>query len=514
MRLLNINNLGFTEFGEASTPAYVTASHRWLSEHEATYQDVRDERNTTSAGYQKIKAFAKYIRENLPAIEWLWIDTCCINKDSAAELSEAINSMFEWYSSAELCLAYLADVHNEDVMGHFEKSEWFQRGWTLQELLAPRTVLFVTNRWHVIGYKGGSLPSHYNTFTGVCLDEAIARITGIPEHVLHDYEAGHALSVHTKLKWMEGRKTTKPEDMSYALFGILGVTLPAIYGEKYGGARQRLLAAMHQRESAAGERAEYLRKIAVWLSPTDPWTFHESARQRHEPQTGAWLLQHDQYLAWKFGRCRSLWTYGKAGCGKTILCSTAIEDIRTESQHAPDIGQAIFYFSFSDTYKQTYQNLIHSLVAQLGWREPALSSLKEAYEHVQQRQPRLDELQKILISSISSYDRVFLHLDALDECPEKDETRQNVLDGVADILEEAPNIQILVTSRDLPDVRCFMQELDADMLPIAAERVNADIQKYVSTQLSQGRKLSRLSSASKTLIEETLARKSDGMYVT
>jgi len=157
MRLLNVNSLKFAEFRDHNRPCYVAASHRWVDNHEATFQDIRDGCNTNGKGYEKVKAFAEYIRKNMTAVEWLWIDTCCINKDSAAELSEAVNSMFEWYHNAKLCLAYLADVETSDDLSSYEKSKWFERGWTLQELLAPRTVVFVTKGWQVIGYKGDSL---------------------------------------------------------------------------------------------------------------------------------------------------------------------------------------------------------------------------------------------------------------------------------------------------------------------------------------------------------------------
>ncbi|KAK3618640.1 hypothetical protein LTR22_026304 [Elasticomyces elasticus] len=381
-------------------------------------------------GYQKVEAFATYIRVHLAPI------------------------------SAELCLAYLADVRTGDGISTFEKSEWFKRGWTLQELLAPRMVVFVTKEWHVIGHKGESTCAVCRPFIGSGLETTISRVTKIPEEVLHDYKGSINLSVHDKMKWMEGRETTRPEDMSYALFGIVGVSLPTIYGEKDEGARQRLLATIQQRDKLAAQQAEHYRKIADWLASPDPWTDHESARRRHEPRTGAWLLHHNQYLAWKFRSCRSLWIYGKAACGKTILCSTAIEDVQGLCKNATEIGHAIFYFSFSDNNKQTYRNLIVSLVVQLATKEPGLSMLRQAYEKAERRQPGLDELQKILSASIASYDEVFLHLDALDECPEGDGVRQN---------------------------------------------------KYVSTQMSRDRKLSRLERF-RTMIEDTLAQKADGMF--
>jgi hypothetical protein len=511
MRLLHTHSLDLEEFQGDDTPPYVAASHRWLRNSEATFQDVRDRRNTNSAGYHKVKAFARYIRHNIPHVKWLWIDTCCINKDSAAELSEAINSMFEWYRNAEFCLAYLADVDTIASRSSLEKSEWFKRGWTLQELLAPRTVLFVTSGWQFIGYKGAVVPGDIRATIGCDLEETIHRITGIPVRVLHDYGASVDLSVEEKLKWMEGRTTTRQEDMSYALYGILDVTLGANYGERYEGARQRLLAAIHQRGNIALQRAEQYRKITHWLSPPDPETNHESACQRHEPLTGNWLLQDARYLAWKSGSIRCLWVHGKAGCGKTILCSTAIEDTRMHSQLASNVGHAIFYFSFSDSHKQTFRNLVSSLVTQLCNKEPGLSMLRKAYEEPERSQPGLGELQRILYSSLASYDSLFLHLDALDECPEAEDVRQMVLDGVQQLLIRAPNVRALVTSRDVPDIRSRMEVLGATQLNIAPETVDADIGKYVSSQLSRDRKLSRLDFSTRILIEDTLSKKGNGM---
>ena len=78
----------------------------------------------------------------------------------------------------------------------------------------------------------------------------------------------------------------------------------------------------------AGQQADRFRKIADWLSPPDPWIYHAYARRHHEPQTGSWLLHSDQYVRWRSGHTRHLWLHGKAGCGKTILTSTVVGDIR------------------------------------------------------------------------------------------------------------------------------------------------------------------------------------------
>lgn len=511
MRLLNVYNLKFAEFRDDERPDYVAASHRWLNGHEATFQDVRDGRNTNGKGYEKVEAFAKYVRENATAIEWMWIDTCCINKDSAAELTEAINSMFEWYHHAKLCLAYLVDVDTSKDLSSFEKSEWFKRGWTLQELIAPHTVVFVSKGWQVIGYKGDPLLGSCLTFIGLDLSKTIACFTGIPEQVLRDYSASFDLSVNDRLKWMDGRSTTRPEDMSYALFGILKVTLPVIYGEKYDSARQRLLDIVRQRDHLAAQQAENYRKIAEWLSPSDPWNHHLCVRKLHEPQTGAWLMQSHQYQAWKGASIRHLWMYGKVGCGKTVLCSTAIEDVRAYCEHHRNAGHAVFYFSFSDEHKQNHVDLLRSLIVQLGWKGPALSMLQQAYNRPSLGLLGLDELENILLSCFQSYEKVFLLVDALDECPEANDVRQKILECLARLSQKAHHVRIFATSRELSDIHETMVKLGAEPLPIVTLYVNNDICKYVGAQLSCDERLSRLDPATKVLIQTAISTKADGM---
>lgn len=253
MRLLNVKSLKFAEFRNHNRPKYVIASHRWIEGCEVTLRDVRDRMNKDRSGYRKIMDFANYIKEHVPEVEWLWIDTCCIDKTNAAELSESLNLMFDWNRDAVLCIAYLADVEVAEDRSAFARSEWFKRGWTLQELLASRLLVFVTESWQVIGNKGASTYMDCRTPTGPGLEEDIAAITRIPERVLHDFGTSYELSVDERMKWMEGRHTTRGEDMSYALYGIFGVHLGANYGEGYTRARQRLLAGIRENSSWNGE---------------------------------------------------------------------------------------------------------------------------------------------------------------------------------------------------------------------------------------------------------------------
>ncbi|USW54031.1 Putative heterokaryon incompatibility [Septoria linicola] len=262
MRLLNIDTLKFDEFRDDKRPKYVIASHRWVDGAEVTLQDITKEQNRDKSGYQKIVDFAAYVKQHVPGVQWLWIDTCCIDKTNLPELSESLNLMFDWYRNAALCIAYLADVEHASDEGEFAQSEWFKRGWTLQELLAPRLIVFVTQTWHVIGNRGASTYIDCGTHAGPSLEKKLASITSLPEQVLHDYATRLNYSTEEKLAWMEGRATTRPEDMSYALFGIFGVTPGANYGEKHEGARQRLLDAVRSKDNARTHQADRYQRIA------------------------------------------------------------------------------------------------------------------------------------------------------------------------------------------------------------------------------------------------------------
>lgn len=159
----------------------------------------------------------RYFGNNLICLQW--IDTCCIDKSSSAELSEAINSMFRWYQDARICYVYLPDVRNKTESSHetsFKKSRWSTRGWTLQELLAPEIVVFFSHDWSEIGTKA-------------TLAELISVITGIDS--LSRFEGA---CVAQQMSWASKGQTTRIEDQSYCLMGLLGVNMPIIYGEGEG----------------------------------------------------------------------------------------------------------------------------------------------------------------------------------------------------------------------------------------------------------------------------------------
>ena len=151
MRLLHAKTLKFREFFDTNIPPYAILSHTW-EEEEVSLQDMQSKVPTRKRGLTKIKACCKQAIDD--EIEWVWVDTCCIDKASSADLSEAINSMFQWYKRAEVCYALLSDKDQRYEFFQTEKpSRWFTRGWTLQELLAPEKLVFFSKHWKFIASK-------------------------------------------------------------------------------------------------------------------------------------------------------------------------------------------------------------------------------------------------------------------------------------------------------------------------------------------------------------------------
>ncbi|THU95440.1 HET-domain-containing protein, partial [Dendrothele bispora CBS 962.96] len=218
MRLLNTNTFEVRKF-DSIIPGYAIISHTWDTK-ELTFQKIRNlEAAKLHAGWKKVEGACTLARGF--GFHWIWIDTCCINKENGSELSEALNSMYMCYSNSNVCYAYLSDASNmedpRDPKSRFRRSRWFQRGWTLQELLTPPNVIFMDKDWKKIG-------------TRYYLRDVISVITTIPVEVFEGRTI-ETFSVAQRMSWAAFRKTSKPEDQAYSLMGIFGVHMTPIYGE-------------------------------------------------------------------------------------------------------------------------------------------------------------------------------------------------------------------------------------------------------------------------------------------
>jgi hypothetical protein len=219
MRLINTTNHRFEEFIGSEIPGYAILSHTW-EEGEVSYKDMGSLSFRLMRGWRKIKMACRLAKK--AGLEYAWIDTCCIDKSSCAELTEAINSMYRWYGRSSVCYAYLSDLPaSSDLNTELPKCRWFERGWTLQELIAPNDVFFYDKGWNCRGSKGDDF-----------FKPLLTNITGIPESILVHSTPVSDLSVAQRMSWAAGRTTTRIEDTAYCLLGIFDINMPLLYGEE------------------------------------------------------------------------------------------------------------------------------------------------------------------------------------------------------------------------------------------------------------------------------------------
>lgn len=281
MRLIDVRTIELRWFNDDEVPEYAILSHTWGAD-EVSYQELvwinrikafsatydtpsssttslgsQDEsssimlaametmlRSSTSfatnlsgveekellkrRGYSKLVNSAKEAR-NL-GFKYIWVDTCCIDKSSSAELQEAINSMYRWYRDSEVCIVYLEDVWppqtgpgelqtaSEIALNAFETSRWSTRGWTLQELVAPAVCRFYLRDWRLLGEKDEFL-------------QELSVTTGIPIYVLEERRSVSEVSVAERMSWAAHRQTTRVDDLAYCLLGLFDIQMPLLYGE-------------------------------------------------------------------------------------------------------------------------------------------------------------------------------------------------------------------------------------------------------------------------------------------
>ncbi|RDX45563.1 hypothetical protein OH76DRAFT_1473896 [Lentinus brumalis] len=237
MRLLNTNTGRFRWVESPAEAKYAVLSHVWSRAGEQSYQDLLRIQHETTAGDGEddvndsegtvLRAASSKIRNACAraladGLEYIWMDFCCIDRTSSAEVADAVLSMYGWYAGATVCYAYLDDVEaDEDPRlpnAKFRWSRWHTRGWTLPELIAPKALTFLSADWKVLSTKHE-------------LAEVLEAVTGVDQGVLtHDVPLG-SIPVARRMSWAAKRLTTRKEDEAYALLGLFGVKMPIMYGE-------------------------------------------------------------------------------------------------------------------------------------------------------------------------------------------------------------------------------------------------------------------------------------------
>jgi len=263
MRLLNTALLELEYFTTKEKPPYAILSHTWGSE-EVLYDHARHGpaklRSCGRTGLFKVLKSAEIALND--GYNYIWVDTCCIDKSSSAELSEAINSMFAWYRESRVCYAFLEDYTHGSSDDELSTSRWFTRGWTLQELIAPLDVQFYDASWTRFGNRL-EMSFGLSKITGIDVGVLSATLSmsqpcevmGVhpdnPQSVqacddcrerarLFSAIRIDAHSISTKMSWAAHRKTTRVEDIAYCLMGVFNVNMPLLYGEGSAKAFHRL----------------------------------------------------------------------------------------------------------------------------------------------------------------------------------------------------------------------------------------------------------------------------------
>ncbi|KAK4200781.1 WD40-repeat-containing domain protein [Triangularia verruculosa] len=406
-------------------PPYAILSHTWLldNEKEVTFQDLSSGATAQKkeAGYAKIQFCADQAAKD--GLKHFWVDTCCINKQSSADLQEAITSMFTWYRTSARCYVYLADV--SFVPGNQEagdsdprpweialrRSRWFRRGWTLQELLAPPSVEFFSCEGIRLGDK-------------TTLEKCLHEVTGIPYQALRG-ESLTDFSVAERLSWAENRETTRKEDQAYCLLGIFNVFMPLMYGEG-DYAFTRLRGKIDKRYAKTAAMDETLATV-----PFASEAAFNSFNNQHEPtclpNTRSGLLQEiEQWVDSDDDKC-IYWLSGIAGTGKSTVARTV-----ARTCHKKGILGASFFFSKGGGDLSNATKFITTLALQLATRLP--STKRHIYEAIMRQKSIAehsfrDQWDQLIIGPLSKLHKqscpsaIVLVADALDECESERDIR-------------------------------------------------------------------------------------------
>ncbi|KAI1861595.1 hypothetical protein JX265_009562 [Neoarthrinium moseri] len=492
MRLLQLganDHLTLTRDVLHNIPPYAILSHTWGDEDdEVTIKDIQENKGKEKLGYRKILFCGQQAKRD--GIEHFWVDTCCIDKTSSAELAESINSMFRWYRQAQKCYVYLADVTHTSAQAddaarstwklNLQKSRWFTRGWTLQELIAPAVVEFFSSDNQKLGNKES-------------LQQTIHNITHLPIQALVRDVRLSEFSIEERIKWSDARNTTREEDKVYSLLGILEVQMPLIYGEQQGGAFARLRRELSTRETSLARIIEKL--------PVAHGAMFDSHEEEHNaycvPNTRVGILQEIADWAHDPESPTIYWLSGMAGTGK----STISRSLALKFSNTGMLG-ASFFFKRGEADRAGVTKLFTTIAYQLAQRVP------RAIPHVQKSidtdstifskttREQFDKLIMNPLSELSATSTSYANpsfvivLDALDECDREEDIKRLI--ALLSMLKSlhAPRVKVLVTSRPELPVRLGFQAINGTyqevvLHNIAEEIIEKDIFTFLKHELGQ-----------------------------
>jgi hypothetical protein len=471
---------------EDAIPRYAILSHRWGKDaEEVTFEDLAKNAGRDKPGYKKIQLCGEQAKRD--GLQYFWIDTCCINKANKAEHSLAIRSMFRWYHNATRCYVYLLDVSAPSFIeegearvppwdSEFRSSEWFTRGWTLQELLAPSVVEFFSREWCRLGER-------------TSLKSQIHEITTIPHEVLEGAPLDQS-SIDERFRWRQGRHTKLKEDAAYSLSGIFDVEMAPVYGEGIEEAFRRLHDKIREQEECRRKREVCLRDLCA----TDP----RNDKKRIEETKGGlladsyrWVLNNVAFQQWQQDpHSRLLWVKGDPGKGKTMLLCGIINELRSSMSRTALLSY--FFCQATDSRINSATAVLRGLLYMLVDQQPSLVS------HIRKKHDRAGKalfedanawlaLTEIFMDVLQdpSLSMAYLVIDALDECVTE---RTKLLGFVAKHSSASSRVKWIVSSRNWPEIEAQLEQAGHKVrlsLELNAKAVAAAVHVFIQQKVDE-----------------------------
>ncbi|KEZ45583.1 hypothetical protein SAPIO_CDS1921 [Scedosporium apiospermum] len=481
MRLLAIDQngeLSFTKDLGGNIPSYAILSHTWSTnaQDEVTFKDIENGTWKRKLAHGKIEFCIEQARRD--GLQYLWVDTCCIDRSDPEELRGSINSMFQWYSDSAQCYVYLSDVSkpagqagdDQPWKAAFQRSRWFTRGWTLQELLAPGSIQFFSRE----GQHLGDMES---------LEQEIHNVTKIPISALRQTTSLGRFDVEERFGWAEKRQTLHPEDWAYSLLGLFGVFIQPMYGEGRDSAVKRLREAIE----SAPERREYLRKFQ-----TCPYQDRKDRNPLAADGTLEWFTNHSLFQQWNQSPSEHiLLVSGEPGSGKSVLARHLVDEVLPSTTM-----RTTCYFFFKEDYEdqRSPAAALCSILHQLFDQYPASLSPKILKDLRLKRDlnsffASFSDLWAKLVevtNTARTKREVVCVLDGLDEC--EVDGRNQLLDAISEFPHAplvTPSLKFLLISRPDAEIKRRLEhpERDLPMIHLGGENEETGVDTFIKTEV-------------------------------
>ncbi|KAL2215240.1 hypothetical protein M432DRAFT_554038, partial [Thermoascus aurantiacus ATCC 26904] len=262
-----------------------------------------------------------------------------------------------------------------------------------------------------------------------------------------------------------------------------------------------------------GRVDELRRQIRNWLDPVDTFSFHKLLQKQRQPGTGKWFFNSLEFTQWKTQPSSFLWVHGMPGCGKSILCSSVVDNLLEYCRTSQSLGIGYFYFSFGDhKRKHAREDLLRVLICQFWARRGQESAELEALYDTckcEDRGPTLDELESLLQNLVSEFSETYVAIDGLDECSERTE----LLETILRIVEwKLSSLHLIVFSRLEDEIEEFLQQVATHRIRVE-DRIDDDIRLYVQGQLKKDTRLREWPADMKRAIEANVIEKANGMFL-